>query len=91
MQDGVLEYQYDSAQPGGGIKRHRLIFFKLGPDSVPQFSEYSADDGKRWTTEIDLTWIRKRSDCLRPCREAYRDAPHEMKRPSSTSAPGNLL
>jgi type II secretory pathway pseudopilin PulG len=60
VKDGVLEYHFDSTQPDGSAMHHRLTFFKLGPDRVRQFSELSADDGKTWTTEYDLTYIRKK-------------------------------
>jgi hypothetical protein len=59
--DGVLEYHYESTQPNGTKMEHRLTFFKLDPDRVRQFSETSMDEGKTWTTEYDLTYIRKKA------------------------------
>jgi hypothetical protein len=61
IKDGVLEYHYESKQPDGSKMQHRLTFSRLGPDRVRQFSELSADDGKTWTTEYDLTYIRKKA------------------------------
>jgi len=60
VKDGVLEYHYGSKEADGSTMQHRLTFFKLGPDRVRQFSETSVDDGKTWSTEYDLTYIRKK-------------------------------
>jgi hypothetical protein len=37
----------------------KLTLFRLGPDSVRQFSEISLDGGKSWTTSYDLTYRRR--------------------------------
>lgn len=37
----------------------RMTFTPLGPDQVRQVGETSADGGKTWTLEYDLTYIRK--------------------------------
>ena len=39
--------------------RRRLTFYNLGPDKVRQFSQRTSDNGKTWTTEYDLTYLRK--------------------------------
>jgi hypothetical protein len=41
------------------VKSH-MTFFNLGPDKVRQFAERSTDEGKTWTTTVDLTYIRKK-------------------------------
>jgi hypothetical protein len=37
----------------------KLSFFRLGPDSLRQFSEISVDGGKTWTTAYDLIYKRR--------------------------------
>ncbi|HTQ59858.1 MAG TPA: tetratricopeptide repeat protein [Candidatus Solibacter sp.] len=60
LKDGVMDYWTDSIPQANGtkLKRH-LQFFKLGPDTVRQFSQGSTDDGKTWHVEYDLTYHRK--------------------------------
>jgi hypothetical protein len=38
----------------------RLRFAKLDADHVRQWSVKSTDDGKTWTPEYDLTYVRKK-------------------------------
>ena len=60
MKDGVMDYWTDDIpQPGGTKLKRHLQFFKLGPDTVRQFSQGSTDDGKTWHVEYDLTYHRK--------------------------------
>jgi hypothetical protein len=49
----------DLPQPDGTKLKRHLQFFKLGPDSVRQFSQGSSDGGKSWQVEYDFTYIRK--------------------------------
>ena len=60
-QAGVMDFFTDATpQPDGTkIKRH-LQFFPQGTDQVRQFSQASADDGKTWAVEYDLTYYRKK-------------------------------
>ncbi len=53
----------DTPAPGGltGRVPTRLTFFRLGPDSVRQFSEISPDSGRTWRVAYDLTYVRRRS------------------------------
>lgn len=37
----------------------RLTFFKLGPDTVRQYSESSIDGGKTWQVNYDLLYTRR--------------------------------
>jgi ketosteroid isomerase-like protein len=56
----------DTPAPGGrrGRVPTRLSFFNLGPDSVRQFSETSADSGKTWQVSYDLMYVRRKSEAL---------------------------
>jgi tetratricopeptide (TPR) repeat protein len=60
LKDGVMDYWTDEIpQPGGTVLKRRLQFFKLGPDTVRQFSQGSTDGGKTWHVEYDLTYVRR--------------------------------
>lgn len=61
LKDGVMDYWTDAIPQldGTKLKRH-LQFFKLGPDTVRQFSQGSTDDGKSWHVEYDFTYNRKK-------------------------------
>ena len=62
LKDGVMDYFTDDIpQPDGTKARRHLQFFNLGPDKVRQFSQVSADGGKTWNVEYDLTYNRKKS------------------------------
>ena len=56
-----MSFVGDVPAPNGQLGRIpvRLTFFNLGKDSVRQFSEVSADSGKTWTTNYDLTYVRR--------------------------------
>jgi tetratricopeptide (TPR) repeat protein len=61
LKDGVMDYWTDDIpQPGGPPLKRHLQFFKLGPDTVRQFSQGSTDGGKTWKPEYDFTYIRKK-------------------------------
>ena len=63
LKDGVMDYWTDDLpQPDGTKLKRHLQFFKLGPDSVRQFSQGSSDGGKSWQVEYDFTYIRKSRD-----------------------------
>ena len=63
LKDGVMDYWTDDLpQPDGTKLKRHLQFFKLGPDSVRQFSQGSSDGGKSWQVEYDFTYIRKSKD-----------------------------
>jgi tetratricopeptide (TPR) repeat protein len=60
LKDGVMDYWTDEIPQADGTKLMRhLQFFKLGPDTVRQFSQGSTDGGKTWHVEYDLTYSRK--------------------------------
>ena len=60
LKDGVMDYWTDDLpQPDGTKLKRHLQFFKLGSDSVRQFSQGSRDGGKSWQVEYDFTYIRK--------------------------------
>jgi tetratricopeptide (TPR) repeat protein len=61
LRDGVMDYWTDAIpQPDGTKLKRHLQFIKLGPDTVRQFSQGSADDGKTWRVEYDFTYNRKK-------------------------------
>lgn len=61
LKDGVMDYWTDAIpQPDGTKLKRHLQFFKLGPDTVRQFSQGSTDEGKTWHVEYDLTYRRKK-------------------------------
>jgi uncharacterized protein (TIGR02246 family) len=61
--NGNMVYEGDTPAPNGQLGRvpTRLTFFRLGPDSVRQFSETSADSGRTWQTAYDLTYVRRKA------------------------------
>jgi tetratricopeptide (TPR) repeat protein len=60
LKDAVMDYWTDDLpQPDGTKLKRHLQFFKLGPDSVRQFSQGSSDGGRSWQVEYDFTYIRK--------------------------------
>jgi hypothetical protein len=44
----------------GAASLKKLTFFNQGPDQVRQLGENSADQGKTWTVDYDLTYLRKK-------------------------------
>jgi len=63
LKDGVMDYWTDDlVQPGGAKLKRHLQFFRLGPDTVRQFSQGSSDGGKTWQVEYDFTYVRKTKD-----------------------------
>ena len=61
LKDGVMDYWTDAIpQPDGTKLKRHLQFFKIGPDTVRQFSQGSTDDGKTWHVEYDFTYNRKK-------------------------------
>jgi tetratricopeptide (TPR) repeat protein len=60
LKDGVMDYWTDDLpQPDGTKLKRHLQFFKLGPDTVRQFSQGSSDSGRTWQVEYDFTYTRK--------------------------------
>jgi ketosteroid isomerase-like protein len=61
LKDGNMAFVGDVPVPNGqrGRVPVRLTFFKIGSDSVRQFSEISTDSGKTWRTNYDLTYVRR--------------------------------
>ena len=59
--DGNMVFEGDTPAPNGQRGRipTRLSFFKLGPDTVRQYSEVSTDSGHTWQTSYDLTYVRR--------------------------------
>jgi ketosteroid isomerase-like protein len=55
-----MEFLGDNPSPTGqGRVPVRLTFFRIGTDSVRQFSEISRDSGKTWATNYDLMYVRR--------------------------------
>jgi ketosteroid isomerase-like protein len=61
LKDGNMAFLGDIPAPNGQSGRVpvRLTFFRIGTDSVRQFSEISSDSGRTWRTNYDLTYIRR--------------------------------
>ena len=57
--DGAMRYEATGRGPGGARVLLRLTFFDMGPGRVRQFAEQSTDEGKTWTPQYDLTYIKK--------------------------------
>lgn len=61
VNQNVMDYWTNNIpQPDGTRLKRHLQFFNLGPDKVRQFSQATADDGKTWKVEYDLTYLRKK-------------------------------
>lgn len=54
-----MVFHSDGENPDGSKFERRLTFFPLAPNKVRQFSQLTSDGGKTWTTEYDLTYIRR--------------------------------
>jgi tetratricopeptide (TPR) repeat protein len=61
LKNAIVYYSYDHAKDESPYIR-RLTFYNLGPNKVRQFSQISSNNGKTWSTEYDLTYIRKLSN-----------------------------
>ncbi|MEO8334331.1 MAG: DUF4440 domain-containing protein [bacterium] len=64
LKDGNMAYVGDTPAPNGQLGRvpTRLTFFRLGNDSVRQFSEISNDTGRTWQSNYDLMYVRRAAD-----------------------------
>jgi hypothetical protein len=58
--DGAMRFEFTTTGPQGQKITGHLIFYNQGPNQVRQFNEYSADEGKTWTTSYDFTYVRKK-------------------------------
>jgi tetratricopeptide (TPR) repeat protein len=58
--DGAMRFEGSETTPEGKKNLLRLTFFNQGPDRVRQLSEVSADEGKTWASQYDLTYVRKK-------------------------------
>lgn len=58
--DGALRYEGEPVTASGRVTLSRLTFFNLDANTVRQFAEQSADEGKTWTVTYDLKYVRKR-------------------------------
>ena len=57
--DSVMEFESSSSNAQGNTKI-RFRFFNQGTNQVRQFQESSTDDGKTWSVNYDLTYVRKK-------------------------------
>lgn len=57
--DSVMQFTFEANTPQGK-QTGRFRFFNQGPNQVRQLSETSADGGKTWNTNYDLTYKRKK-------------------------------
>jgi tetratricopeptide (TPR) repeat protein len=58
--DGAMRFSGDPVTVNGKRTLRRLTLSSQGPDRERQLFEQAADDGKTWTTQIDLTYVRKK-------------------------------
>lgn len=61
LKDGNMVFVGDTPAPNGQLGRipTRLTFFRIGRDTVRQFSEISNDSGRTWQVSYDLTYVRR--------------------------------
>jgi len=61
LKDGNMVFVGDTPAPNGQHGRipTRLTFFRIGKDTVRQFSEISNDSGRSWQVSYDLTYVRR--------------------------------
>ncbi len=58
--DGAMRFDGNPVTNNGQKTLRRLTLSSLGPDRVRQLFEQSADDGKTWTPQFDLIYVRKK-------------------------------
>ena len=58
--DSAMHFDFETKDAQGNKIIGHFIFYNQGPNQVRQFSETSIDGGKIWTTNYDLTYIRKK-------------------------------
>ena len=58
--DGAMRFDGNPVINNGKKTLRRLTLSIQGPDRVRQLFEQSADDGKTWTTQYDLIYVRKK-------------------------------
>ena len=56
-----MVFHSEAQQPDGKMGERKLVFHNLGPDKLRQVSQVTTDGGKTWTTEYDLTYVRRGS------------------------------
>ena len=63
LENGNMVFVGDTPAPNGALGRvpTRLTFFRIGADSVRQFSEVSPDSGRTWQTSYNLMYVRRKS------------------------------
>ena len=63
LKDGNMVFLGDTPMPNGqrGRVPTRLTFFRMGKDSVRQYSEISTDSGRTWRQAYDLLYVRRRA------------------------------
>ena len=57
--DGEMRYVLEMPAPSGGTLIRHLTFSRLPEGKVRQFSQASLDNGKTWTTEYDLVYVKR--------------------------------
>lgn len=57
--DGAMRFQSESLR-GGTKTLLRLTFFNIDANTVRQFAEQSADEGKTWTVSYDFNYVRRK-------------------------------
>jgi len=62
LEDKNMVFHAEAPQPDGKVGERKLTFYNLGPNKVRQFSQVTTDGGKTWTTEYDLTYVRRSNE-----------------------------
>jgi tetratricopeptide (TPR) repeat protein len=60
--DSVMQFESETHDTAGRKIIGRFRFFNLASDRVRQFKESSPDNGNTWTTDYDLTYIRRKKN-----------------------------
>jgi len=60
FEDKNLVYQRDMTRRDGTPAKSRMTFFNLADGRVRQLVEQSTDNGKTWTTQLDLHYTKKK-------------------------------
>lgn len=56
-----MVFHAEAPQPDGKMGERKLVFYNLGPEKLRQVSQITTDGGTTWSTEYDLTYVRRGS------------------------------
>ncbi len=58
--DGAMRFEGETIGSDGKKTLQKLTFFKIDENTVRQFAEISADDGKTWSVSYDFKYVRRK-------------------------------